>query len=237
MPRKTQPRSTGVWEKVPGSGVWWIRYRVEGKLKREKVGRRGDAIALYQLRKADTRAGKKLPANLRNSGVKFKELADAILTFSEGHHRDTRSVKTRLGKISADFDKREAEKINPEEIDAWLTANCKTPATANRYRAVFSLVYREAFRNGKVTSNPARLVRQRHEDNAVIRWLNEDEEKRMRAVIAENYREHMPELEIALGVKFQEVVHSVLIGEADCVEQAANFGGPNGLSQECQTYA
>jgi site-specific recombinase XerD len=118
---------------------------------------------------------------------------------SLAHHRDTRSVKTRLGKISADFDRREAERIKPEEIDAWLTANCKTPATANRYRAVFSLVYREALRNGKVTGNPARLVRHRHEDNAVIRWLKDHEEKRLRAVIAENYREHMPELEIALG--------------------------------------
>ena len=49
MPRKDQTRVPGVWEKVRGSGIWWIRYRVEGKLKRKKVGRKGDAIALYQL--------------------------------------------------------------------------------------------------------------------------------------------------------------------------------------------
>jgi len=134
--------------------VWWIRYRVDGKLKREKVGRRGDAIALYQLRKSDTRAGKKLPANLRNSGVKFKELADAILTYSAAHHRDSRSVKTRLRKSSADFDNREAEKIRPEEIDAWLTTNCKTSATANRYRAVFSLVIGRPFETAKSRATP-----------------------------------------------------------------------------------
>jgi hypothetical protein len=56
MPRKEQPRVTGVWEKVSDSGVWWIRYRVGGKLTREKVGRKGDAIALYQLRKSQTLA-------------------------------------------------------------------------------------------------------------------------------------------------------------------------------------
>ena len=116
MPRKNQPRVAGVWEKVCGSGDWWIRYRVDGKLKREKVGRRGDAIDLHHSRKADARAGKKRPADLRNSGVKFKELVDAILTYSLAHHRDTRSVKTRLGKTSADFDRREAERIEPEEI-------------------------------------------------------------------------------------------------------------------------
>lgn len=199
MPRKSQQRVTGVWEKTPGSGVWWIRYRVDGKLKREKVGRKSDAIALYQQRKSDVRAGKKLPANLRSAGLKFRELANAILTYSASHHRDTRNIRIRLAKISAEFGEREADKVRPEEIDAWLTANCKTPATANRYRAVFSLVYREALRNGKVSSNPARLVRQRHEENGVIRWLDDDEEQRLRSVISEQYPDHMPELEIALG--------------------------------------
>jgi hypothetical protein len=50
MPRKTTAKATGVWEKEQGSGVWWIRFRAEGKLKREKVGRKSDAIALYQQR-------------------------------------------------------------------------------------------------------------------------------------------------------------------------------------------
>jgi len=192
-------RATGVWEKVPGSGVWWIRYRVNGKLKREKVGRKGDAVALYQQRKSDVRAGKKLPSNLRNAEIKFQEIADPILTYSSSHHKDTKNIRIRLAKVSAEFGTREADKIRPEEIDAWLTAQCKTPATANRYRALFSLVFREALRNGKVSSNPAHLVRQRHEENGVIRWLDEDEEKRLRKVICEEYPEHLPELEIALG--------------------------------------
>jgi site-specific recombinase XerD len=199
MPRKNRHRVTGVWEKVPGSGVWWIRYRVDGKLKREKVGRKSDAIALYQKRKADSRAGVKLPTNLRSAGVRFKELADAILTYSAAHHRDTRSVQSRLSRILPDFGERVAESILPQEIDGWLSANTKTPATANRYRTLFSLVYREALRNGKVGGNPARLVRQRHEENGVIRWLSEDEEKRLRSVITAQFPEHLPELEIPLG--------------------------------------
>jgi hypothetical protein len=63
--------------------VWWIRYQVDGNLKREKVGRKSDAIALYQLRKSQTRAGKKLPPNPRSAGVRFRELTDAILAYSE----------------------------------------------------------------------------------------------------------------------------------------------------------
>ena len=91
----------------PGSGAWWIRYRVNGQLKREKVGRESDAIAFFQQRKSEVRAGKKLPVNLRSAGIRFKELADAILTYSAAHHRDTKSVRIRLAKIAADFGDRE----------------------------------------------------------------------------------------------------------------------------------
>ena len=187
----------GVWEREPGSGVWWARYRDKsGKLHREKAGRKSDAIALLNKRRNEIRVGAKLPDDQRTSGIKFSVLANAIETFSEAHHRDKRSVLTRLRKIRPDFDERVADSIKPEEIDDWLTENTSTPATSNRYRACFSLIFREALRNGKVKSNPARLVRQKKEENGVIRWLTEAEEKALRAVIP---AEHVPELDIALG--------------------------------------
>ena len=105
------------------------------------IGRRGDSIALYQQRKSTTRAGAKLPDNLRNAGVKFKELADSILVFSAAHHKDTRTLKNRLSRLRADFDQRKADTVMPQEIDDWLTVITKTPATSNRYRALFSLIY------------------------------------------------------------------------------------------------
>jgi hypothetical protein len=57
----TQPRKTrGVVERPPDSGMWWINYYVNGKQHRERVGRKSDAIALYQKRNADARRGVKL---------------------------------------------------------------------------------------------------------------------------------------------------------------------------------
>ena len=50
MPRKTTKKETGVYEKEPGSGVWWIRFKSNGVTRREKIGRRGDAIAAYHIR-------------------------------------------------------------------------------------------------------------------------------------------------------------------------------------------
>jgi site-specific recombinase XerD len=91
------------------------------------------------------------------------------------------------------------DKIKPAVIDAWLSKTTKTAATSNRYRALFSLIFREALRNGKVTSNPARLVRQQHENNGRIRFLTDAEERSLRAVIVARFPEHEPELTIALG--------------------------------------
>lgn len=199
MPRREIPRATGVFEKVPGSGVWWIRYRDEGQLHREKVGRRQDAMDLYKLRKAELLRGRKLPRNLRKAEVKFKELAEAALKFSEHHHDDTRNVKSRIGAILPDFGERSAAAIKPSDIDGWIAGHTKTAGTANRYRAVFSLVYREAVRNGQVATNPARMVRQRKESNGRIRYLLDEEEDRLCKCILDLFSEHMAELTIAIG--------------------------------------
>ena len=52
MPRKRVVRKErGVFEKVPGSYIWWIRYKVQGVTHREKVGRHGDAIMLDKERR------------------------------------------------------------------------------------------------------------------------------------------------------------------------------------------
>src|ERR1035441_2099375 len=91
---------------------------------------------------------------MKSAGVKFKSLADAILSYSKAHHRDSRNIISRLAKVLPHFGERVADQIRPEEIDEWLTANTKTPATSSRYRALFSLIYREALRNGKVTKQP-----------------------------------------------------------------------------------
>jgi site-specific recombinase XerD len=133
--------------------------------------------------------------------VKFKVLAGEIVTYSKNHHTDSRNVVSRVNQILPDFGERVANNIKPAEIDAWLSENTKTAATANRYRAAFSLIFREALRNGKVNSNPARLVRQRKEGNGRVRWMKHEEENVLRAVISSLYPDDpfLDELTISLG--------------------------------------
>ncbi|HEX4037758.1 MAG TPA: site-specific integrase [Acidobacteriaceae bacterium] len=163
------------------------------------MGRKSDALALYQKRKNEIRVGTKLPENMRRASIRFGQLAEDIRRYSEKHHRDQGHIESRLKRILPDFETRQADQIKPEEIDGWIARNTKAAATANRYRALFSLIFREALRNGKVTGNPARLVRLRHENNGRIRFLTDDEEKRLRKAITKQFPEHLPELTVSLG--------------------------------------
>ena len=98
--KKEETKVRGVWERVPGSGVYWVRFRdADGKLRREKVGRKSAAIDLFRKRTEERRVGIKLPENIRAVGVKFSSLCDDILQFSEAHHRGQRNIICRLAKI------------------------------------------------------------------------------------------------------------------------------------------
>ena len=93
--KQEESRPRGVWERIPGSGVYWVRFRdVDGKLRREKAGRNSDAVDLFRKRTEERRVGLKLPENLRAVGVKFSALCDDIQVFSEAHHRDQRNMSS-----------------------------------------------------------------------------------------------------------------------------------------------
>ena len=176
----------GIYEHPTGSGIWWIHYYAAGNRHREKVGRKSDAIKLYQSRKADAVAGRKLP-ELRNSKVvTVSELIDDVLEFV-AHHKDNRNYKSRAAIVREALGSRHAAELTPQELERWLREHCKTAATANRYKAFVSLCYREGVRNGKVSVNPARLVRQRKEGTGRLRFLSRDEYDRLHKVLAKRF--------------------------------------------------
>jgi excisionase family DNA binding protein len=73
------------------------------------------------------------------------------------------------------------------------------PSTFNHYRSLMSLSYRLGILNRKVTSNPARSVTHRREDNNRVRFLTEEEEKKLRNVIEGKWSLHVPELDLAIN--------------------------------------
>jgi integrase len=62
-----------------------------------------------------------------------------------------------------------------------------------------SLSYRLGILNRKVTTNPARSVTHRREDNNRVRFLTEVEEKKVRKVIKRKWASHLPELDLAIN--------------------------------------
>ena len=94
----------------------------------------------------------------------------------------------------------EQKALHHRTSSAWIADHKNgNPPQANRYRALLSLTYRLGMQNGKVTQNPARLMRHRQENNARLRWLTQTRRKST----AKSYRgtrpPHLPELEIAIN--------------------------------------
>jgi integrase len=192
----------GIYEKEPGSDVWWIRYAdTTGRIRREKVGKKKKAIDLYSVRKTDVLYGKKFPESMRASNIKFEELSKDTLEYSKTHKASYRMDKSRMAFLVKEFGQRPAASITPQDIEKWFAADLSehSPATVNRYRALLSLVFRQGIRNRKVTANPARLVKQRPESRGRVRWLQADEETRLRTVMEAHYPHRIPELDLALN--------------------------------------
>jgi integrase len=198
--KKTPSKVRGVYERDPGSGIWWIRFTETGKIRREKVGRRSDAIALYQKRKAEARAGIKLPSNLRQRPITISELGEEAKQWYKDHDkRDLRTFTGRMDLIIKELGSRAADTVKPKEIDDWLSSHPRwSPATKNRYKTVLSKAYQLALRNDKVSRNPVRSVEHRNEGDGRIRYLRPEEEISLKAAIASRCPGHMPAFVFAL---------------------------------------
>jgi integrase len=197
-------KDRGVFEKIPGSGIWWVRYFDRfGKKRREKAGTKSVAIKLYRKRKQEVLEGKKLPESFRKPSINFSQLATDALAYSKRNKRSYQTDVPRFARLKEWFGKHPAEELTPKEIEQRLARVAEeekwAPSTFNHYRSLMSLSYRLGILNRKVSTNPARSVTHRREDNNRVRFLTEEEEKKLRAVIEKKWAAHAPELDLAIN--------------------------------------
>jgi site-specific recombinase XerD len=205
---KKERNPRGVFQRAPGKkSPWWIRYiDAQGRFRREKAGTKGAAIDLYRKRKNEALEGRKLPEKLRRAMVTFGEIAKDALTYSKSNKLSYSDDVYRMETLLGWFRDYPADCIAAQDVERQFEQQAWTPATMNRHRALLSLTYRLAIRNGKVKENPARLVRHRLENNGRIRFLSHEEETQLRTTIEATCPERMAELTLALntGLRMSE---------------------------------
>lgn len=194
----------GVFEKVAGSGVWWIRYvDAQGCYHREKAGTWKSAETLLIKRKNEALQGKKLP-ELRRRTVTFAELADDAIKYVEGRYARPADDVARMKLLKECFANRAADAITAGEVQSrldLLTAEKKwSPSSRNHHHNLLSLAYRLGILHGKVKESPLRGLRRKSENNSRVRFLTPEEEKKLRDAIRSKpeWAEHEPEFDLAL---------------------------------------
>jgi site-specific recombinase XerD len=205
----------GVFEKEPGSGVFWIRYQdADGRERKEKVGSLRNAGKLVENRRTDARRGLKLPETLRARPATFGEIAKTALEYSKANKRSYRNDIYRMAMLVEKFGTWKAEAIKPRDIENWLASQTQWKvSTKNRTLALMKLAFRLAEKNETIKTNPARLVQQKDENNKRVRYVNQydplpteeeylkpytTEETRVRAVIAKRFPAHMADFDLAI---------------------------------------
>lgn len=122
---KSTSKRRGIYERVPGSGVWWIQYTdAQGRRRREKAGLCSSAEKLLDKRHTETLQGKKLPETLRAKPVTFGELLDDALEYSKSENgaRTTTEIRIKYDILRPVFGTRPAEDIEKQEVRRWLVA-------------------------------------------------------------------------------------------------------------------
>jgi integrase len=210
MPRTRNPYTEkhirGVYEKVPGSSEWWVRWTdAEGKLRRQKIGKKSAAIAAYEKRKFEARRNEIVPDLRNGKRVTVGDLLDLAIEHA-ADHKDKRNHESRAAILKEHIGDRIATDLTPQQIDAWLKSRKVAPATQNRYKALLSLAYKLGIANRKVKDNPARSVSQRRENNARTRFLSRDEYKALYNVIQRRFPEHLAEFVVSVhtGMRLSE---------------------------------
>lgn len=183
--RKKANPDTGLFERVHGSGIWWIQWHdAQGKRHREKVGFKDAARTLYMKRTTQVLRDEKLPelqpkkvltvaAMIERYRPRFQAKRSA-----QADVRYARYWTEALGSMAV-------SEVRLSDVEAWrarrLQEDKVAPATVNRacsfLKATYNLAIRDEIFEG---SNPLVKVKKLKENNERVRYLSQDEETALR---------------------------------------------------------
>lgn len=183
MPKPRKER--GLFERPPGSGIWWIEwYTADRKRRRKKIGaKRLAKQALEQIR-ARVALEKVAPELVQEREVVLLE--DALehhVATSENTPNMKREERRYQRQWNEWFPGARLRDIRPSDLERWRTKRSKEvkAATVNRALSFLRRTYNIAVREGWVLSNPVSKIRFLREDSKKDRFFTEVEAARMEA--------------------------------------------------------
>lgn len=175
---------------------WCLAYKgPDGRLRREKTDAPTKELAkkLLAKRLVEVTEAKIAGVPIDPKPVTFAEFEKEYICHIEAKKtpqsvgRDRRSIKT----LEAVFGHRKLKEITTGMAQKYVDDRMHQmkrggkkpykPATINRELMCLSAIFREAVKRGYAQRNPVRGVKQLPEDNIIVRYLTEDEEKRLLA--------------------------------------------------------
>jgi site-specific recombinase XerD len=188
---KKQPprRDRGVFERPKGSGVWWVRYTDEnGRLHREKVGTKSLALKVYTKRKSEVQERRFFPERIGRREMPVADMIDDYLDRNRKTLRHFYHYERHARRWKKALKGKALRQVTPGDIERYVATRIGevAPATVNRELAFIKRVFTVAIADGMADSNPVRAVRLFRENNARVRFLTDEEEKRLRGEIGDD---------------------------------------------------
>ncbi|MFC1580006.1 tyrosine-type recombinase/integrase [Thermodesulfobacteriota bacterium] len=188
---KTEAKTRGVFERLKGSGDWWIRYADQyGQMHREKVGPKSLAIANYMKRKTEIREGKFCPEMIQPRKVLlFKDMAKLYIDeHAKVNKRSWKTDQQRADVLIEHFGSKPLPQIKRQDVERYRTKLTKdmSKATVNRYIALLKTIFNKAIEWEKAEHNPVKGIKQYAESHRV-RYLTDEEEQELVKVFPATY--------------------------------------------------
>lgn len=178
----------GVYEKTPGSGVWYVLwYDDRGRRHREKVGPKNLAEKVYNRRKGEAAQGKFFP-EARKHQIRLKDYIKQNVALVKRRVRNTYVQDLYAKYWTHALGEMFLRQIEAGDISRHVAKRAAkvSGATINRELAFLSRVFNAAVVDGYVDANPVKLIT-RTKEAGRLRYLTEKEEKELRKFLRPDF--------------------------------------------------
>ena len=178
-----------------GALIFLVRYRWQGKQTRVVIGKHPvltPAQARDDAKKVLAGLVHGVDPGAKELGLKKHTLKSFVeeeySAWVEANHKDGKGTTKRLKYFVEVFGDNSLEDIDQRMIEQWRTARIKAGralATINRDISVLKSMFTTAIEWGHISANPLTKLKPAKLDNGRVRYLSDDEEKRLLAALDE----------------------------------------------------